>query len=83
MDPWHGSFGVRVILGERLSVSSPFGHRTLIRSGAIQIKAALQAIDEYCRLLLPDKYLDALEAAIGRTDCDQRSSADEESRGAP
>jgi hypothetical protein len=62
-----GAFGVVRLVGDPREYASFFlGRETSKRTGDAQIRGALEAIDEYCRLQLPQKYLDAFDAAVRR-----------------
>ena len=63
-----GSFGVVRIVGKSPAYPDYFlGRNTSLRTGEEQIRGALEAIDEYCRLQLPEKYLEAFEAVVARS----------------
>lgn len=62
IDAQTGAFGLAVLLPGDASVSRLLGKRFSLNNGEASICASLALADEYCRLRLPDKYLDALEA---------------------
>jgi hypothetical protein len=78
VDERYGSFGVVHLPAERASVSRFLGTSTTLCTGEAQIREALQTIDDYCRLRLPDKYLEAFDAAVVRSNAlDAASNPDE------
>lgn len=48
-----------VLVSKSISLRSLLGRRCSLNSDEESIKKSLQIIDEYCRLRLPDKFLDA------------------------
>ncbi len=55
----YGRFGAGICFGERkYTVTEFLGKRCSLNSDEESIKESLQIIDDYCRLRLPDKFLD-------------------------
>lgn len=60
LDDQYGRFGAGICLGERKYVITNFlGKTCSLNSDEESITESLKIIDEYCRLRLPDKFLDA------------------------
>lgn len=60
IDDRYGRFGAGICFGEQeYTITEFLGQRCSLNSDAESIKHSLQIIDEYCRLRLPDKFLDA------------------------
>lgn len=54
------NFGIGIVLGNGKGILADFlGERCSLNSDEQSIKKSLQIIDDYCRLRLPDKFLDA------------------------
>lgn len=70
----YGRFGAGVCYGEQKHTITNFlGKRCSLNSDEKSIKESLQIIDDYCRLRLPDKFLDAYYKAYVTSqyeDCD-------------
>ncbi len=63
----HGSFGATVNLPKNLGTTYFVGFDcSLIENNETSIKNALQKIDEYCRLRLPDKFLEMYDKVYRR-----------------
>lgn len=56
-DDYHGSFGAGIIEGVGVIIDF-LGNHCSLNSDEDAIKKSLQVIDDYCRLRLPDKFLD-------------------------
>ena len=60
----YGVFGAAINLdGERHSIVELLGKKISLNSDETSIKNSLDIIDEYCRLRLPDKFLEAYDKA--------------------
>lgn len=60
LDEQYGRFGAGIMIGDGEGVVSDFlNKRCSLNSDEKSIKESLQIIDDYCRLRLPDKFLDA------------------------
>ena len=74
LDDQYGRFGAGIVLGNGEGVLTDFlGKRCSLNSDEESIKSSLQIIDDYCRLRLPDKFLDAYYKAYVLSqyeDCD-------------
>lgn len=74
LDDQYGRFGAGLILGDEGGVLTDFLGKTCSLNGDEKsIKESLQIIDDYCRLRLPDKFLDAYYKAYVLSqyeDCD-------------
>ena len=74
LDDQYGRFGAGIVLGDGEGVITEFlGKRCSLNSDEKSIKESLQIIDDYCRLRLPDKFLDAYYKAYVTSqyeDCD-------------
>lgn len=74
LDDQYGRFGAGIILGNGEGVLTNFlGKRCSLNSDEQSIKESLQIIDDYCRMRLPDKFLDAYYKAYVLSqyeDCD-------------
>lgn len=56
----YGRFGAGICFGEqKYTITEFLGKRCSLNSDEKSIKESLQIIDDYCRLRLPDKFLDA------------------------
>lgn len=55
----YGRFGAGIDAGNGMVITDFLGKECSLNSDKKSIKESLQLIDEYCRLRLPDKYLDA------------------------
>jgi hypothetical protein len=64
IDPRYGSVGFGVQLGEQSFLRSILGARIALNSDETDLRRSLRVIDSYCRLRLPDKYLDAYDSYI-------------------
>lgn len=64
LDSQHNMFEAGIIIGDGDGVVTEFlGKKCSLNSDTESIKQSLQIIDEYCRLRLPDKFLDAYSKA--------------------
>ena len=74
LDDRYGSFGAGISLGTGEGILTNFlGKRCSLNSDEESIKQSLQIIDDYCRLRLPDKFLEAYYHAYvlsQHEDCD-------------
>ncbi|MFT3983218.1 MAG: hypothetical protein QM697_04895 [Lachnospiraceae bacterium] len=73
LDDQYGRFGAGLVLGNEGAVTNFLGKRCSLNSDEKSIKESLQIIDNYCRLRLPDKFLNAYyEAYVTNPykDCD-------------
>lgn len=74
LDDQYGRFGAGIVLGNGEGILTNFlGRRCSLNSDEQSIKNSLQIIDDYCRLRLPDKFLDAYYKAYVLSqyeDCD-------------
>lgn len=59
LDDQYGRFGAGLEVGKEGIITEFLGKRCSLNSDAESIKKSLQIIDDYCRLRLPDKFLDA------------------------
>ena len=70
----YGRFGAGICFGEqKYTITEFLGKRCSLNSDKESIKESLQIIDDYCRLRLPDKFLDAYYKAYVTSqyeDCD-------------
>jgi hypothetical protein len=74
----HNSFGVIMLLPGKASIRTFIGQDTTLCTGKDDARNALRAIDDYCRLRLPDKYLEAFDATVVRSSAlDKPSKFDE------
>lgn len=64
VDPHDSSLSVAIPLAAGVQVSSPLRRSTTFCEGESQIREALRVIDDYCRLRLPDEYLEAFESSF-------------------
>ncbi|SEQ06196.1 hypothetical protein SAMN02910289_01153 [Lachnospiraceae bacterium RM5] len=55
----YGRFGAGIDIGENGFITNFLGEHCSLNSDEKSIKESLKLIDEYCRLRLPDKFLDA------------------------
>ena len=55
----YGRFGAGIDIGNEGTISVFLGKHCSLNSDEKSIKDSLKLIDEYCRLRLPDKFLDA------------------------
>lgn len=55
----YGRFGAGLVIGKEEVITDFLGKRCSSNSDVESIKKSLQIIDDYCRLRLPDKFLDA------------------------
>lgn len=59
LDDRYGRFGAGLVIGKEGVITEFLGKRCSLNSDVESIKNSLQIIDDYCRLRLPDKFLDA------------------------
>ena len=57
LDPRYGSFGLVLPVGAGMAISTFLGRRVSMNPDAQSIRESLELVNEYCRLRLPDKYL--------------------------
>lgn len=58
----YGRFGAAICFGDYI-ITEFLGKRCSLNSDEESIKESLQIIDDYCRLRLPDKFLNAYDKA--------------------
>lgn len=64
LDDRYGRFGAGIALGNHEATITEFlGKRCSLNSDEKSIKESLQIVDDYCRLRLPDKFLEAYNKA--------------------
>ena len=60
----HGRFGAAIIAeGEGYTICDMLGKSPSLNSDVCEIEKSLQIVDRYCRMRLPNKYLNAYEEA--------------------
>lgn len=59
LDDQYGRFGAGLEIGKEGVITDFLGKRCSLNNDVESIKKSLQIIDDYCRLRLPDKFLDA------------------------
>jgi hypothetical protein len=60
----YGRFGAGIVLGNQEATITEFlGKRCSLNSDKESIQESLQLVDNYCRLRLPDKFLEAYKKA--------------------
>ena len=59
LDDQYGRFGAGLEMGKEGVITEFLRKRCSLNSDVQSIKKSLQIIDDYCRLRLPDKFLDA------------------------
>lgn len=60
----YGRFGAGICFGDQeYTITEFLGRRCSLNSDTESIKCSLQIIDDYCRLRLPDKFLNAYNIA--------------------
>lgn len=60
LDDQYGRFGAGICFGEqKYTITKFLGRNCSLNSDEESIKSSLKIIDEYCRLRLPDKFLEA------------------------
>ena len=59
LDDQYGRFGAGLAIGTRGMITNFLGKRCSLNSDEKSIRESLKIIDDYCRLRLPDKFLDA------------------------
>lgn len=59
LDDQYGRFGAGLEIGKEGVITEFLGKRCSLNSDTESIKKSLQIIDDYCRLRLPDKFLNA------------------------
>ncbi|WP_431247688.1 hypothetical protein [Leifsonia xyli] len=62
-DPQYGRFGLAMYL-DGFAVTTFFGKRVTMESDEVSIRASFGDVDRFCRLRLPEAFLDEFEAAI-------------------
>ena len=63
LDDRYGRFGAAIEICEGQVISHFLGQRCTMNSDEKSIKETLDTIDKYCRLRLPDKFLEAYDKA--------------------
>ena len=63
LEEQHGRFEAGIEIGNHHVITEFLGKTCSMNSDVESIIASLQIIEEYCRLRLPDKFLDAYEKA--------------------
>ena len=65
LDERYGSFGAGIVVGGKNDpiVTTFLGKGISLNSDEESVKKSLNIIDEYCRMRLPDKFLDAYDTA--------------------
>lgn len=58
-DDQHGSFGAGLEISKEVILTCFLGKTCSLNSDEKSIRESLKIIDDYCRLRLPDKFLDA------------------------
>lgn len=58
LDDRYGMFGAGLEVGKQGVITDFLGKRCSLNSDELSIKESLQIIDDYCRLRLPDKFLE-------------------------
>ena len=58
LDNRYGAFGAAIEIGKNALVTEFLGKRCSLNTDEQSIKESLQIIDDYCRLRLPDKFLE-------------------------
>ena len=58
----YGRFGAGIVLGETY-ITNFLGKKCSLNSDEESIRQSLQIVDDYCRLRLPDKFLQAYDEA--------------------
>lgn len=59
LDDRYGMFGAGLVIGKDEVITEFLGKSCSLNSDEESIKQSLQMIDDYCRLRLPDKFLEA------------------------
>lgn len=73
LDDQYGRFGAGIEVGNEGMITVFLGKTCSLNSDETSIRESLQLIDDYCRLRLPDKFLDAYYKAYVLSqyeDCD-------------
>ena len=63
LDDQYGRFGAGIVLGNEGIITDFLGKTCSLNSDEESIKNSLKIIDDYCRMRLPDKYLEAYHKA--------------------
>jgi hypothetical protein len=64
LDGEHGEFGAGVLFAPDHYFTTFFGEDLSLNSDRESILASLRLVDEWCRLRLPDKFLERYDAAL-------------------
>jgi hypothetical protein len=64
LDGNHGEFGASVEVSPKRVNTQFFGEALSLNSDPQSIRASLERVDEWCRLHLPEKFLERYDAAI-------------------
>ena len=59
LDDRYGMFGIGIKIGKEEMITEFLGESCFLNSDKKSIKESLRIVDNYCRLRLPDKFLDA------------------------
>ena len=63
LDERYGSFGCGLVFDDKTVSIRLLGKKCSLNSDEESIKQSLQIVDDYCRLRLPDKFLEAFNEA--------------------
>ena len=63
LDDRYGRFGAGIVVGKEGVIRKFLGKECSMNSDEESIKNSLKIIDDYCRMRLPDKYLEAYHKA--------------------
>ena len=63
LDDRYGMFGAGIVVGNEWVITDFLGKECSLNSDEESIKNSLKIIDDYCRMRLPDKYLEAYHKA--------------------
>lgn len=64
LDDRYGRFGAEIVFGiQEATITEFLGKRCSLNSDEKSIRDSLQIVDDYCRLRLPDKFLEAYNKA--------------------
>ncbi|MFW8745140.1 hypothetical protein [Mesorhizobium japonicum] len=68
----HGEFGASIETASGARLNTFFGQRLSLNDDRDSILSSLKTIDEWCRLHLPDEFLDRYETALGISSLSRR-----------
>jgi hypothetical protein len=63
LDDQYGSFGASIYIGSHNILTDPLANDLFANGNEESIRKKLQIVDDYCRLRLPDKFLEAYDRA--------------------